>query len=283
LGLLQRENKLQEVCQQIFSNLMNNKETTDFFLEEDILPPFIVILDAPDVQNKKWLLTCFKSIAAFSNRIGTRIGECEGINGIIDTLQSSDQELLEAGLHFIEVLSKSSDNNKIWVGETSCIDSLLALYKSKKDVKLILTIFANLTHEHSEHQNLLHQNKTKLMETVEQFIEQLKTTTDVAITGILLDLIGNISVEEHTKKVIKSGATDILLDLLVNEQLDSNITTKAIKTMSKFATQDECVDLLVEYKVIEKLLAMLRGKVQLFVVVDMFTKLNVHGNFLFNQ
>lgn len=60
---------------------------------------------------------------------------------------------------------------------------------------------------------------------------------------------------------------------------DSTNELKSIvsDTMCAFAINDECVEKLVQFNVIEKLLDLLKKKTQIFSVVDMLAKLNNYG------
>jgi hypothetical protein len=264
---------MNETCTTLFKNLTANPATHEFFLSEDIFPPLMVLLDSPNPDNKKFVLNILTKMSESNNKVGKRLGEYEGISGLIAAVHHSNDSVALAGLHFLEIASKANENNKLWIGQTDCIPTLLELFKEKKETKLILSILQNLTEELDDKNELI-ENKKLVLESSKGFVDLLKETKDEETTSLLISILGNVSAGEFAKKVIESGATGPLMDLLVNETINKSVIDKSIATMSKFALNDDCVELLMNYKVIENLLGMLKGKVQLYIVVDMFTKLN---------
>lgn len=105
------------------------------------------------------------------------------------------------------------------------------------------------------------------------------------IRELTVRIIGNISVQENTLKVLEGGVISVLLDMLAENPSDSQrqVTSRkqhVVRAMSSFAIYDECVNKLVELGVIDKLLDMVRTRMHCAATIaDIFAQMNTHANF----
>jgi hypothetical protein len=85
--------------------------------------------------------------------------------------------------------------------------------------------------------------------------------------------------EEEEYRGDTPSLVDLLLDLLVEKRETLDLKKNVIECYSNFALHDECVVRLVQMGVIERLLEMIRGKVEILVIGDLFSRMNEHSSF----
>eukprot|EP01080_Neovahlkampfia_damariscottae_P003907 gene3907-7120_t len=301
IGLLQREEKeLYKLTKEIFLRVIEseNKLPEDFF-DDDIILSLFVMFDSPLQEKQFCALDFISKIINKNEKDALLLCEYGLLEHLIILMKSNNLETVTLSIQILKNISKLSTNIKKWTGEFESIPIFFELLKGAKGNfnEIILEILYNISREEKEYEesinekgdktkklifkNELYDNKKEIHEhgtsVLLKFLDASKN--DKKMVKYSIDIIGNIAVEEITKKLITKELTNLLIILLTSSTVTLEIRKSVHETMASFAKDEACVKELVACEVMNKLLKMLKEKRESLLAMELFASLNQHPSF----
>jgi hypothetical protein len=304
IGIIQRDNKdSKKLAINIITEIFTSP-ASHLLLEENIIQSLFVLMSSPHDDSLQWISKMMYAYVQTKEEIAIRMSEFGLVEYLIALANHNSTIVSNNSFQTLEYITRSVENMKKWAGEFGAIKIYMdALKGGKVENKVVLTLLYNITREgwednvevtedgdvkHLKVQSVaLVDNKAQFLDFdgVKSLLEiVLAPNTSDEIRQLCIDIIGNLSIGTLTLRVLdsqfeKKRLTDMLLDILVDPKNSDKLRNSVIETISSFAKDEDCVKKLVEMEVLSKLLAMLRGKVLILVVVELFARLNQHQSF----